>query len=339
MASAIQARSFAVVIPSFRSQEALYTIVKNVIDETRRFTSFNEGLKAVIIVDFGTPTALLSHIKSLDPRVVILKQDIDRGLPFQRSLGATFAKKLGVDYVIFIDNDVIPVQGFGKCIIRILKLLDARKDLAAVEFELLNLNGSIQRCGALMDNSAYVVPLISSKTIRLTAYPAGGAFLVKMSALHESGLWSKEFPFWYDDADLGLRLWKNGFKVLASNLCKFYHIGGLSRKSLPLDKKLKKEIQDFYMARLRFIIRHFEIYEVISALVLIAIDILHYAYRTLKGDPKMKLIYVLKGFFRGLIKLRTERVGHFSSENKNLLKSLICIARREHIRVALGLNK
>jgi GT2 family glycosyltransferase len=337
----IQVKSFVIIIPSFRSQEILYAIVKKIVDEAIRFSLFNKGLRAVIIVDFKTPMRLLSRIKTLDPRIVILKQDVDRGLPFQRLLGVTLAKKLGVDYVIFIDNDVLPTQGFGECIIQALKLLNIRKDLAAVEFELLNLDGSVQRCGALMDNSAYVIPLTSSKTIRLTAYPAGGAFLVKMSALHKSGLWSREFPFWYDDTDLGLRLWKNGFKVLASNLCKFYHISGLSRKSLPLAEKLKKEVQDFYMARLRFVIRHFGIYQIMSALVLIAIDVLHRVYATLRGDhvAKMMLIYMLKGIFHGLTKSKIERVEHSSSENRTLLKSLIRIAQKEHIRIAFGLNK
>jgi len=326
----------AVIIPSFKSNERiLYKVL------SRLFESRNIDIRIVIVVDYGTSPNVLERIRSrFGVKLKILKLKHDPGLQYMRVLGAYYALKYyDADIVAFIDNDVLL---FPDTLYKMIKILNKYPFLAAVSPLMIN-DTIIPWMTSIIDSSCFAIweiPFIKEveKGVLLTSYTSGACFLIRTSILRKVGYGSKAMRFWLEDADIGLRIWREGLKpaVVLSSIA--LHLYGFSRRSLDSKSYAKKTIEDHYVGRIKCIYRNFSIGTFLLGLVIVIIDALRFhVLKSIRGFDGFRIIYSIKGLIRGLMELRcTDRValtGDYPKEIKSLMKFALGI----HFRIILKL--
>lgn len=78
-------------------------------------------------------------------------------------------------------------------------------------------------------------------------YPCAGAFMIHRTAFEDVGGWDKRFFLDHEDVDLGLRLWKAGWKSVSVPEAKVYHAVGASNDQV-LDAGKQRVSQKRYVS-------------------------------------------------------------------------------------------
>lgn len=171
----------------------------------------------IIVVDNG----------STDQSLQILNEYIGRGpltvVSMPHNCGCAGGRNVGVQYargeiIAFMDNDGYPHERWLQAVVDKFNEDDSIGAVASVVFfhnNKLVLNGA----GGTINLQGYggdynfFEPYEFAVLPNYVLYPMGCGMAVRRHVIERSGPWDDSLPNYYDDTELGIRVWKLGFKV------------------------------------------------------------------------------------------------------------------------------
>ena len=178
---------------------------------------------AVIVVDNGSSDGSQDLVRREFPEVRLIENGRNLGFGEGNNIGMRVAMKddvAGVDYIALLNQDARADRHWVEHLVRTAEadrtigavgsrmLLESHPGLLNGTGVLVNLSGCAWDRGfARADGPMWRQP---SDIVAAS----GGAVLLRVEALRKIGLFDADYFAYYEDVDLGIRLWEGGYRVV-----------------------------------------------------------------------------------------------------------------------------
>ncbi len=178
--------------------------------------SFPSEKMEIILVDNGSSDDSVTFIRENYPAVVVIEAGKNLGFAGGNNVGAETARG---DYLAFINNDAISDTNWLSAA---MNAFYQQPDIDCAACKLLNADGSaidyvetslnlFGRAFQLGENLP--VELNSRDTPIETFAPCGGAMVIRRQVFLDVGGFDDDYIAYFEDVDLGWRLWVQGYKT------------------------------------------------------------------------------------------------------------------------------
>jgi hypothetical protein len=194
----------------------------------------------VILVDNGSTDDSVPFVRKAYPRVQIVEAGRNLGFAAGCNLGARQATG---EFLAFLNNDARADPGWLRTLVDATltdpeivcvasKILD--QDGTAIDFvgTAMNLSGRAFQ----IDEGLPALPGWYDEPGEVPA-PCGAAMLVRRDLFWQLGGFDEEFIAYYEDVDLGWRLWLAGYKVWFAPGAVVYHLKHQTGAAFPLEQR------------------------------------------------------------------------------------------------------
>lgn len=200
----------SIIIPSYNGLELLKKYLPLVI----KWSPLNTQ---IIVVDDASSDGSVAYLKNLSKQyshlTLIVNQE-NKGFIYNCNLAAKTAKG---DLLVLLNNDVKPTKNFLDPAIRHFK------DNSVFAVSLNEQGKSWARIFWQKGMISHGPGEKSSKT-HISAWASGGSAIFRKSMWEELGGFDPMLmPFYWEDFDIGIRAWKNGWKILWEPQAKVFH--------------------------------------------------------------------------------------------------------------------
>ncbi|MCE5329355.1 glycosyltransferase [bacterium] len=193
----------------------------------------------IIVVDNGSKDNSVRFIENNFPKVKLIKNNNNLGFAKANNQAAEIAAG---EYIAFLNNDtkvdgrwlvelLTPIYGSSKAVCSGSKVLSF--DGRNIDFAggMINFEGK----GFQIDYNIPVEKDIHNLE-RYLPFVNGGAMLIKTDVFLKAGGFDEDFFAYYEDVDLGWRLWVLGYKVVFAPKSIVYHMHHGTSKNFSDDK-------------------------------------------------------------------------------------------------------
>jgi GT2 family glycosyltransferase/glycosyltransferase involved in cell wall biosynthesis len=211
----------------------------------------------VILVDNGSTDDSVTFVRETHPTVRIIEAGRNLGFAGGNNLGARLATG---KYVAFINNDARADPGWLRAL---AEALEGQPEYACASAKILNQDGTaIDFVGPALNlygrafqinEGLPAVPGFYDEPREILA-PCGGAMLIRRDIFLEAGGFDEDYIAYYEDVDLGWRLWLYGYQVLFVPQAIVYHRGHQTGAGFPVEQRYTLS----EMNALRTVIKNFE---------------------------------------------------------------------------------
>lgn len=180
----------------------------------------------IIVVDNGSTDKSLSIIRDNYPRVKIIENKKNMGFARANNQAAEAA---GGEYIAFLNNDTRVDKSW---LIELLRPIYKDREIVASGSKVLSMDGKkIDFVGGMINFEGkgfqvdYGIPVENDDHDRYRFLPFvnGGAMMIDRNVFLDTGGFDEDFFAYYEDVDLGWRLWVLGYKVIFSPKSIVYH--------------------------------------------------------------------------------------------------------------------
>ncbi len=170
----------------------------------------------LVMVDNGSRDGSVEFLRAHTPRVKIVEIGQNVGFAAGNNAGARSA---GGEYVAFLNNDA---QVYPDWLAQLVRAAQSDPDVVCVGSRLMDITGRRVEFGGSSINFYGYGYQEGYDRANVAAYngthPAifacGGGFLIRRDVFLDSGGLDEDYFAYYEDVDLGWRLWVLGYKVL-----------------------------------------------------------------------------------------------------------------------------
>ncbi len=211
---------------------------------------YPKDLLEVIIVDNGSRDGSVDFIKSEHPDVKLIKNNKNTGFAYANNQAA---KAAGGEYIAFLNNDTKVEK---KWLIELLKPIYGDREVVCSGSKVLSMDGKkIDFAGSMINFEGkgfqidYGIPVEKDirKHSRYLPFVNGGAMLINRAVFLDAGGFDEDFFAYYEDVDLGWRLWVLGYKVaFAPDSIVYHHHHGTSKRFTDDRLRFLKERNSLY---------------------------------------------------------------------------------------------
>ncbi len=204
----------------------------------------------IIVVDNGSTDESVEFIKENYPDIKIIKNSKNMGFAFANNQAA---KNAAGQYVAFLNNDTRVDRNW---LIELLKPIYCNAITVASGSKVLSMDGkTIDFAGSMINFEGkgfqidYGLPAAKDNHNEYLYFPFvnGGAMLINRQVFLDAGGFDEDFFAYYEDVDLGWRLWILGYKVIFSPKSIVYHHHHGTSKEFGEDKlRFLKERNSLY---------------------------------------------------------------------------------------------
>ena len=190
----------------------------------------------LMLVDNASSDGSVSYMGQHFPQVQIVSNDRNLGFAAGNNRGARLAQS---QYVVFLNNDMRIEPQFLR---ELVKVAQSEPGVICVGAKILNWDGSrVDFGGAAADFAAHAYQLGWNQPLQAGQYveveqilfPCGGGMLIDRKAFLEAGGFDESYYLFYEDFDLGWRLWLLGHRILFAPGAIAYHQHHGSVSTLP----------------------------------------------------------------------------------------------------------
>lgn len=226
-------RSVCVVIPTHNNLELLRPCLQAV-----RQLDYPEGQLSVIVVDNGSTDGTCGAVHAPTEGVKCLRLERNTGFAEACNRGAAEA---GSDYVAFLNDDALPDKNWLNGLFSGLDaggegaVCSASRILSGDGSEIEYNGASANLFGVGRPRSVWGwpdAPQPPSEGSPLL-FASGGAMLVHRRTFLDVGGFDPSFFAYFEDVDLGWRLWALGYRVVYAPAAVVRHIGGATGRRQP----------------------------------------------------------------------------------------------------------
>ena len=187
----------------------------------------------IIIVDNGSKDGSVGFIKKKYPSIKIIQNR--KNLGFARANNQAAEESSG-EYIAFLNNDT---KVDNKWLLELLKPIHGSREIAASGSKVLSSDGkSLDFVGGMINFEGKGFQIDYGKKAmednyniqKYLPFVNGGAMMIRKEAFLETGGFDEDFFAYYEDVDLGWRLWVLGYKVIfAPGSIVYHHHHGTSK--------------------------------------------------------------------------------------------------------------
>ncbi len=200
---------YTIVIANYNGKHLLDTCLSSLVPQV-------DDQSSIIVVDNGSADGSVEHLERNWPGVSAVPLETNTGFTGANNAGAAVSDS---EAVVLLNNDTKVHPGWLE------NLLSAFEDpsVGAVTSSMRRMGDRaiMDSAGGFLDHLGYSFdrgrgePASDWSTEEEVLFPCGGAMAVRRSALEDcrTVFWDKLFLY-NEDSDLGLRLWKNGFRII-----------------------------------------------------------------------------------------------------------------------------
>lgn len=215
----------------------------------------------IIVVDNGSSDRSIQRIRSVKEHIPLrlVTSDTNLGVAGGRNLGMKYAQG---EVVAFLDNDAFPEADWLET--ATAELFSSPEAGAVAPFVFFahapllanGLGGAMDRRGYARD-LGYGLALERIHRKEEVLYPMGCGMVVRRSALEEIGSFDPVLPKWFDDVELGIKVWQSGYTVRTAPLSVVNHAAHTSdqmltpggwRQALLFEKARLRNVLKFFPA-------------------------------------------------------------------------------------------
>lgn len=199
-----------VIIPSLNGRRILRGCLDSLLA-----SDYEHDRLEILVVDNGSTDGTADWLARRYPGVRVVPQGRNLGFAAACNAGARAVESSEV--LVFVNNDMVLEDGFLFELVAPL----VRRECAATTAKLLNTDGTaIDTSGTgstflgIAVQPGYGAPSSPQHEIqRKTLFPCGGAMAIERSAFDQIGGFDEAYFAYYEDLDLGWRLWLAGHEV------------------------------------------------------------------------------------------------------------------------------
>jgi len=209
---AVKAEQVVVVLPSYCGAQLLQEHLPAILAEAK---------VSVAVVDDASTDGSVEMLRERFPVVRIVVRTANGG--FSAAVNDGIRATDG-DYVVLLNNDVEVTPGF---LDSILPLFDDESVFSVGPRMIASSLGGLDeapKTGLWHHGVLYVSQSADGQDVRPILFSSGGASVYRRSMLEQlSGFDEAYSPFYWEDADLGYRAWKRGWKSLYQPASTVFH--------------------------------------------------------------------------------------------------------------------
>ncbi|MBI1880519.1 MAG: glycosyltransferase family 2 protein [Chloroflexi bacterium] len=179
----------------------------------------------LILVDNASTDQSVAYVQAHFASVKLIVNDQNYGFSQGNNIGAEVATG---DYIAFLNPDM---RAEPRWLIELVKLLLDDEEVAAAGSKILSWDGqTIDFAGGAANFYGYGYQVgreqeaTTFNQVRPILFACGGAMLIHRQLFIEVGGFDEDYFAYYEDLDLGWRLWVLGYKVLFAPTSVTYHI-------------------------------------------------------------------------------------------------------------------
>lgn len=227
-------RKAAFIIPNFNGRHHLDPCIGSL-----RELDYPADRLRIIIVDNGSVDRSVAHLRAKYPNIDVQENGENLGFSAACNLGARRAHD--ADILVFLNNDMRVERSFLRELAA--PIIEKRAECTAAK--ILTWDGSkidYSGSGMAFHGIGFQKGHGEDPKSKITNTPAptlfacGGAMAVERSVFEDSGGFDDDFFAYYEDADLGWRLWVLGHRVLYTPSAVCYHHHSATSKTFPPER-------------------------------------------------------------------------------------------------------
>jgi len=223
--------------------------LKDCLDSLKELNYPKDKLE-VIVVDNGSTDKSLNIIRENYPLVKIIENRKNMGFAYANNQAARAAKG---EYIAFLNNDTRVDKNW---LIELLRPIYMDKEIVASGSKVLSIDGKkIDFVGGMINFEGkgfqidYGIPVENDnyEGYMFLPFVNGGAMMIDREVFLDAGGFDEDFFAYYEDVDLGWRLWVLGYKVVFAPKSIVYHHHHGTSKAFSEDKlRFLKERNSLY---------------------------------------------------------------------------------------------
>jgi GT2 family glycosyltransferase len=208
-------KDVTIIIPSWNGKDILVKSLPVVLKLAPQST--------IIVVDDGSIDGTVDFLKKY-PSVKVIRSEINLG--FTKSINSAL-KLVETEFVCLLNNDVYPVEGF---LDNAKKILKKDNEVCAVTF---NEENSSWPQVQWLDGKLSFKQGEKDGFDHYCMWPSGGSCLIRTIVMKDLGGFREIFsPGYFEDIELGFRIWRSGRKIVWAKDSKVIHRHETSFKKL-----------------------------------------------------------------------------------------------------------
>ena len=195
----------------------------------RSLRELSYGNKKIIMVDNDSTDGSQDFVRAEFPEVEIIQNSSNIGFSAANNVGMRYALEKGPAYIALLNNDM---EVDANWISHLVEAAEGDAQIGACATKMLYfydrgiINGigiCMNRIGLAWDhlNGRYDIDGIRVDPEVIGA--CGGAFFVRSEALRRAGLFDPVYFTYYEDAELSLRVWEEGYRIVTVPEARVYH--------------------------------------------------------------------------------------------------------------------
>lgn len=191
----------------------------------------------IMVVDNGSVDQSVPFVRQVYPSVRLLELPENRGFAAGNNAGAQAARGT---YLAFLNNDM---RVDPRWLIEMVEAMQTADDVASVGARILTWDGSgIDFVGGALNfygmgfQPEDVVK--AGEGVHEILFACGGAMLIRRDVFLASGGFDESFFAYFEDIDLGWRLWVLGYRVLLAPRAVVYHRGHATGKRFEMERRI-----------------------------------------------------------------------------------------------------
>ncbi len=229
MAQERRAGTVSIIVVNYKGAEDTITCLRSFAD-----VDWPEDKLELVVVDNASGSDDVDRIKAAVPQAKVVRSSTNRGFAGGCNLGV---EKSSGEYVAFINNDARPDRRF---LTAAIPVLDRSPDVGAVATKVLDWDGeTIDFAGAGMSwyGQAFKLgvgqrPGTDPEVERDVLFGTGSSLIMRADVFQRVGGFDEDYFMFFEDVDLGWRLWVLGYRVRYVPASVSYHRHHASMSSI-----------------------------------------------------------------------------------------------------------
>ena len=186
----------------------------------------------LVLADNGSNDGSVEYVRQHFPQVKVIQFDQNYGISIALNRSA---KQVDSEYIAFLNSDM---KVKAHWLTGLVDALGDEPDVVCSSSKILNWDGNLMDFGGTLvlftgqaRADGYHDPdLTAYDDIRYILAPCSGAMLIDRQLFLEIGAFDEHYSIYFDDIDIGWRLWILGYKVVYApeSMCNHIHFGTLS---------------------------------------------------------------------------------------------------------------
>ncbi len=217
----------AVIIPTFDGAHLLSTCLESLFSHPPERCEME-----VVVVDDASSDGTVERLRDHEPRLTIVAHERNQGFAISCNDGSAAAGE--VDYLVFLNNDTVPLPGWLDALVEDIA---ANPGTAAVGSKLLYPDGTIQHAGIMIGRDLWPHHLYAGfpgdhpavNRSRCMVASTAACMLIRRQSFVAVGGFDTDYLNGYEDIDLCLRLAERGDDVRYCAESVLYHLESVTR--------------------------------------------------------------------------------------------------------------